>query len=1158
MILVSSISNYKFYTINNRLKTNSYRFLLVWVLVFILTVFYNELSAQRVQHKVFNDTTYMESKGVEVKKVFYNNGTIKSIERTKDSLKEGIQELYYPNGIMRSISEFSAGKPHGSFLSYDANGILTYRKTYIYLPKENKSVLNGPFEQYHNQQITLKAYYKKDLKQGKYEVYRNGKIIEASFYKEGLLTGTQKKYYDRTGGLKFERNYKIITQDSVKTSVLHGKSVYYSADGNIGSSGSYKQGKKEGDFTEYFNNSVTIRSIIAYRNDLKNGPYKYYYRNGYLEKSGLFIETKNPHSRGTKVVLDGICLEYYKNGLLKSTSTYDKGIREGAWFTYYENGNLKEKSKYLNGLKSGLWTYKKQDGTLYTQIPYKIILQDSISVSVKDGVEKRWNNGVLASTEVWVNGKLHGQRIGYYPNGVVGSRTDFVNGELDGKALEYYDNGNLKSDRTYKIIILNGRNKRVDSGWRSEYEEDGTIRTKYFYGPTGNPLVTYQHNNGEISHYSLRGVITLYYLPNGDLMSYNIANQSSYSTLKQYYYINGNTRKIQFQNTNNGINICANYTCQDEFVLAYTERHHNPDSLLPSKKIIKQHYKALGKDRISNDFYTDPVKDGKYTIRYANGKPMLEMEFIDDLPVGGFTHYQPLSGDTIWHRAYTNLRPQGYFIYKYANGNISRRGETFNNGNERWFESFEFNGTPSMKAVFNDAKERIEYTEYYKNGQIKSKENKLSGYSVQYRDDGKIISESIKEGDVVTIKRYYSDNGNLQSEEQIKNQKRVGLSKHFWPSGQLKYLTTYVNGKRDGLFVRYAKDGSLVAKGNFVNEVQVGQWLTLKNGIMDTLTYKNGKVVVTIPNHACACVDTAYSSNRLRYAPSLKGQVEFDELVKFIPDYLKFTNQDAFESIFYTGYQPNNSRSQGSVNMNLLMFDPVWVNLPADEQIRVTFNPCRTRGYISRMNIWTTYQLDNPAINTSVFYPKRVSIALIKGPMKSDDVDYSYFTAFLNTKEIRVSQNTKFQINPFDNPNYCFTKGVIKDFLHLEVIKGKPVVFESTWYNSSVLTDLEKKNFFGFVIQQGDLSFTYTKDNITHKIDSKVSYLLAGGKYVYGIINIPCERTAIDTYAISTTEKDIVISGQNLKVDWLKRGFTRLRLEYNEKDKLLSIHFFVE
>ena len=49
----------------------------------------SNLFAQNRNQQNHKDTSYVESNGITVKKSFFNNGNVQSIERTKEGLKEG-------------------------------------------------------------------------------------------------------------------------------------------------------------------------------------------------------------------------------------------------------------------------------------------------------------------------------------------------------------------------------------------------------------------------------------------------------------------------------------------------------------------------------------------------------------------------------------------------------------------------------------------------------------------------------------------------------------------------------------------------------------------------------------------------------------------------------------------------------------------------------------------------------------------------------------------------------------------------------------------------------------------------------------------------------------------------------------------------------------
>jgi hypothetical protein len=146
----------------------------------------------------------------------------------------------------------------------------------------------------------------------------------------------------------------------------------------------------------------------------------------------------------------------------------------------------------------------------------------------------------------------------------------------------------------------------------------------------------------------------------------------------------------------------------------------------------------------------------------------------------------------------------------------------------------------------------------------------------------------------------------------------------------------------------------------------------------------------------------------------------------------------------------------------------------------------------------------------------------------------------------------------------CFTSGTIKDFLHLDAKNGHPLIFEAPNNHSGRLSQIEISNFFGLAIDKGSVTFNYGKDSVNYQLMAEIESILAGGKYVYGQIYIPCKKIAPDIFQVSTRDEVIEISGQSLKVDWLKRGFTRLDIQYQlvkDNDKTegeLRIEFFVE
>jgi antitoxin component YwqK of YwqJK toxin-antitoxin module len=87
---------------------------------------------------------------------------------------------------------------------------------------------------------------------------------------------------------------------------------------------------------------------------------------------GDYIETTKKGIVNYKgVPFSGTLVEYYKNGQLKSKTTFKEGKGDGVWESYYENGQLEEKRNYKDGEKVVLIEIYYKNGQLKEKITYK-------------------------------------------------------------------------------------------------------------------------------------------------------------------------------------------------------------------------------------------------------------------------------------------------------------------------------------------------------------------------------------------------------------------------------------------------------------------------------------------------------------------------------------------------------------------------------------------------------------------------------------------------------------------------------------------------------------------------------------------------------------------------------------------------------------------
>jgi len=150
--------------------------------------------------------------------------------------------------------------------------------------------------------------------------------------------------------------------------IVSSKELYYKKSsrqlftGEISGSwnGKFKEGKKEGLFTIYYENGM-LHSKEYFKNGERNGSIEHYNSNGKLLRRGSF---KNG-------VLHGFWEDFDGNGTLLNVGNYDNGKNDGFWKRFYRNGQLQEKGVYINDKKDGVWEHYYSDGTPMKNVTWK-------------------------------------------------------------------------------------------------------------------------------------------------------------------------------------------------------------------------------------------------------------------------------------------------------------------------------------------------------------------------------------------------------------------------------------------------------------------------------------------------------------------------------------------------------------------------------------------------------------------------------------------------------------------------------------------------------------------------------------------------------------------------------------------------------------------
>lgn len=764
-------------------------------------------------------------------KLRYQDGKVKEIIKLKNNKKHGTQKSYSNAGVLLSEINYKDGLLCGDYVIYNNEGKITEKKHYRLSPNKNQAWLDGKYLLYAGKILITKGTYKDSLKEGKwYEYYNNGAIKSQINYKKGLQKGEQINY-NNNGEIQYICNYIESIENGKKAAVKHGKYIGYHNNKQVASEGYYDFGKKSGLWREFSQKGDLYRETF-YKNGKIYGINNSYNNEGKLEQKSEFYEEIEIDGKKLINVFNGIRERYKSNGKIDSREKYNYGQKEGTWETYHANGNLRETNTFKNNLQTGKSIAFDEEGNKIYDCTYEIIKKDSIEISVKTGTELRWQKNILVFESTYKNGKENGWRKSYYPSGKVAQAQQFIDDLMQGESIEYYENGNIKSKRNYHGVILASKEKKSNqTGWNINFDEDGKLQSKLFYDSLGNRVIHYSYHQGKCTQLYIDKVLEINYFPNGKLMSEKLIPNYSMPPITRYYYMNGNIRKIGFQNFDTQIYNLLHFKNDGSFNFVSGSFYNKPDTLLPAQYLISNISNAAGGKLKENKFYSDTIKNGDYIIPFNNGKVYAKMSFINDLPDGDFVFFHPDNGDTLLYAKFSNGLLNGPWLEKFGAKQVWQRGSychqkmcgvwTRNSTTGKPYEIRKYNKSTGQSAAI---------TEFYPNGNLKTSNNYETG-AYEYRDEkGNITTRSIvinESTQEIQSENYFINTNTLKSRNFYKNKVQEGLSETFYLSGKLQSKMPYVNGKRNGTYYEYFENGELKRMSNWENDKLEGMGIVV-------------------------------------------------------------------------------------------------------------------------------------------------------------------------------------------------------------------------------------------------------------------------------------------------------------------------------------------
>jgi len=462
----------------------------------------------------------------------------------------GYNVFYHPNGVKSSEGTMLNGQPEGWWRAYNSEGVL------ISEGNRKNHQLDSIWTFYNSQgEISLIIHYREGKKDGtRIQYFENEFIVENwskdtitdnvnTFFTDSIL----KKSVPYENGVphgmekEFNRDGLVVSVTNYYRGVMTRKEFINRTD-NFG----YRQGK-----WKYFWVNGNLRFEGSYKNDKRDGFFKFYDLNGNFEKVEKYVngelivdapEVKILNRRSSyhpngqlaitatyyKDIPEGIRREYdttgkvikgyvFQNGIIRFEGiTDDNGLRQGLWKEFYETGELRSEGHYRNSTLTGNWNFYFQDKRVEITGSYNN-KGEKIGEWIwyySDGqpmIIENWEAGLLQGDYVEYDetGKElakgmyeYGEKDGFwsYKNGAATEKGTYYDGKRHGIWKQWFGDGTLASEIEY--------DQDLRSGKAVTYWENGIVKNKgkylsglkdgiwYQYDEEGTLFLTTQFKEG--------------------------------------------------------------------------------------------------------------------------------------------------------------------------------------------------------------------------------------------------------------------------------------------------------------------------------------------------------------------------------------------------------------------------------------------------------------------------------------------------------------------------------------------------------------------------------------------------------------------------------------------------------------------------------------
>ena len=393
----------------------------------------------------------------------------------------------------------------------------------------------------------------------------------------------------------------------------------------------------------------------------------------------------------------------------------------------------------------------------------------------------------------------NGFHIYKYPSGSKSSTGKIINGKPEGYWFTFYENGKKKSEG-------NRINNQLDSIWKF-YREDGSISSILSYKIGKKNGITINYNKDSI-----------------------IVKESFYKKDTIYliheFYDNGLLKlNIPFQN---GL--------KDGFSFEY-------DTLGIRRTWLNYKQGRVVKKILINRFDNQGRRSGKWVL-FNNETLVLETNYLEGLKDG--------------YESVFDKKGALKKIIKFKKGKLLKDVKELKiiESNEDIFSSEKLDKSTGLNierrlnGIHKEFKVngQVNTSKVFNNGVLSSigiikNTGKKEGKWIFFYASGEKLSEGLYRNNLRIGKwNFFYKNGRIESVGNYDTFSRQnGIWKEFYENGSLREESTFLSGLYDGPFIGYGDSGKVVVKGNYKNDVEIGEWFYRNGSHSRSGSYIDGK-----------------------------------------------------------------------------------------------------------------------------------------------------------------------------------------------------------------------------------------------------------------------------------------------------------------------------